>query len=583
MRVAWWARLERLSPVALDACLVVVVAAANWFAISAANEPGSRDPDALAYGLALMMAAGLFGRRRWPVGALLTTTVLFTLYASLDYPGFFPGVPLAVPLYSAAVAGRLGWPIAVSALEVGGQLLYRLFIGPELVARVINDSLSDGALFAAIVLLGAVVRGRRLHAADAAERLQRAKAENERVAQELRVARLVQQQFLPAELPHLPGWRVAAFYRSAREIGGDFYSFIEPPTAKIGIAIGDVTDKGAPAALVMATTVGLLRAEASRIASPSAVLEKVNEVLVPNTPERMFVTCLYMVLDPETGRLRYANAGHNLPFVRCGSGVEELRATGMPLGLMPGMTYEEKEAVLPPKATMLLHSDGLAEAHNADNEMFGFPRMKRLMAEQAPSSEIIDVLLSELDRFAAPDAEQEDDITLVALTRATVPVMASAGDGSSTARESRVLADFTLPSESGNERVAMERVAEAVGELGLPNARLQRLKTAVSEAALNAIEHGNEGRPELHVAIKVMASSAEAVVQISDQCGRNPIPEAATPDLEAKLAGLEQPRGWGLFLIENMVDEVNATKDERHRTIELTLHLKGESRGHEAD
>jgi serine phosphatase RsbU (regulator of sigma subunit) len=152
-------------------------------------------------------------------------------------------------------------------------------------------------------------------------------------------------------------------------------------------------------------------------------------VLVVNTPENMFVTCLYIVLDPETGRLQYANAGHNLPFVRNDSGVEELRATGMPLGLMPRMTYEEKEAMLAPETTMLLHSDGLAEAHNAANEMFGFPRMKQLMAEQAPGNEIIDVLLSEFDIFTAQEAEQEDDITLVAVTRAAVPAMTSVGNG----------------------------------------------------------------------------------------------------------------------------------------------------------
>ncbi|MGH8925213.1 MAG: hypothetical protein ACRDWA_11350 [Acidimicrobiia bacterium] len=90
-------------------------------AISAADEPGSRNPGALAYGLAVMMATALFGRRRWPVGALLTTTAIFTLHTNFNYPGFFPGIPLAAPLYFAALAGPLGWCLAVSALEVGGS------------------------------------------------------------------------------------------------------------------------------------------------------------------------------------------------------------------------------------------------------------------------------------------------------------------------------------------------------------------------------------------------------------------------------------------------------------------------------
>ncbi|MGH2734734.1 MAG: PP2C family protein-serine/threonine phosphatase, partial [Actinomycetota bacterium] len=237
----------------LDVGLVVLVGSAISISISAATEPGSRDPDALAYSLGLMMAALLLARRRWPVGTLMATLAVFTLYTNLDYPGFVPAVPLAVPLYSAAVAGGLAWSLGVSVLEVAGPLLYRLLVGSEPVARVINDSLRDSAFFAAIVLLGVVVRSRRAYAAEVAERLRRAEAESERVAQELKVARLVQQQFLPAELPDLPGWRIAAFYRSAREVGGDFYSFSELPTGRMGIAIGDVTDKGAPAALVMAT------------------------------------------------------------------------------------------------------------------------------------------------------------------------------------------------------------------------------------------------------------------------------------------------------------------------------------------
>jgi serine phosphatase RsbU (regulator of sigma subunit) len=403
----------RRRQLALDISLVVVVAAAISITISAAVEPATRNPDALAYGLAVLMASLLLGRRRWPVGTLLATVVVLTSYYWLDYPGFFPAVPFAVPLYTAAAAGRLAWPLCVSAVWVGSEPVYRLFVDPEPVARVVNDTLRNGAFFAAIVLLGVAVRGRRAHAAEVAERLQRAEDESERVAQELRVARLVQQQFLPAEVPDLPGWRIAAFYRSAREVGGDFYNFTKLPTGEMGIAIGDVTDKGAPAALVMATTQGLLRAEAPRVVSPSAVLEKVNEVLVLNTPEKMFVTCQYIVLDPATGRLRLANAGHNLPYISTEGGVIELRATGMPLGLLPDTTYELEKEVVAPGTRMLLHSDGLAEAHNSERDMFGIPGVIKVMENCDPDDDLIEELLAELDRFTGPDWEQEDDITLV--------------------------------------------------------------------------------------------------------------------------------------------------------------------------
>ncbi|MCA9971964.1 MAG: SpoIIE family protein phosphatase, partial [Anaerolineales bacterium] len=185
--------------------------------------------------------------------------------------------------------------------------------------------------------------------------------ERERIEQELRVARLIQQTLLPQALPDLAGYDVAAYYQPAREVGGDFYDFLAFDDGQIAFVIGDVTDKGVPAALVMATTRTLLRASGERFRTPGAVLQRVNELLYPDIPPRMFVTCLYALLDPATGRLRYANAGHDLPYRHHAGGVEELRARGMPLGLMPGMTYEEKEVMLAPGDTVLLYSDGLAE------------------------------------------------------------------------------------------------------------------------------------------------------------------------------------------------------------------------------
>jgi serine phosphatase RsbU (regulator of sigma subunit) len=343
--------------------------------------------------------------------------VLLTVYFQLDYPGFFPAIPLAVPLYSAAAAGHLAWPLGICAFFTGTTLFYQLIFTSEPVTQVLSDGLRDGGFLVATVLLGAVVHGRRVHAAEVAERLQRAQAESERISQELRIARLVQEQFLPDEPPDIPGWRIEAFYRSAREVGGDFYSFIDLPNGDIGIAIGDVTDKGAPAALVMATTQGLLGAEAPRHDTPTTVLEEINKVLVENTPEKMFVTCLYLVLEPASGRLRFANAGHNLPYMSDGHGIVELRATGMPLGIMPAMRYESEEAVVPPGARVLLHSDGLAEAHDRDREMFGLPRITQVMQKTGSRDDLIDALIEELHGFTGPELPQEDDITLVTLAR----------------------------------------------------------------------------------------------------------------------------------------------------------------------
>ena len=137
----------------------------------------------------------------------------------------------------------------------------------------------------------------------------------------------------------------------------------------------------------------------------------------------------------------------------------------------------------------------------------------------------------------------------------------------------RTLAELSVPSEPGNERQAMEEVAAAVGRLGLPGPTRERLKTAVAEATMNAMEHGNHYHAELPVIIEVSASDAELSVKITDEGSGPAAFDSETPDLEAKLEGVQTPRGWGLFLIKSMVDEMNVTGDEHHHTVELILHL----------
>lgn len=248
---------------------------------------------------------------------------------------------------------------------------------------------------------------------------QKAEALNaERIQQELRVAGLIQHTLLPREVPSLPGWAVAAFYRPARAVGGDFYDFIAYPDGRVGFVIGDVTDKGMPAALLMATTRATLRTMAQRLEQPGEVLRRTNNAICPDVPPSMFVTCLYAILDPASGHLTYANAGHNLPYRHIGAQVSELRATGMPLGLLPDMPYEVYETDLLPGERLLLYSDGLVEAHNPQRDMFGNPRLEELLTGRDDTSgALIARLIGALEQFSGPDWEQEDDITLVVLSR----------------------------------------------------------------------------------------------------------------------------------------------------------------------
>jgi serine phosphatase RsbU (regulator of sigma subunit)/anti-sigma regulatory factor (Ser/Thr protein kinase) len=462
------------------------------------------------------------------------------------------GVKLAVPLVS---QGEL-----IGVLNLGPRLSEQEYSSDD---RKLLDNLAAQA--APALRVGQLVRQQQAEAAT-----------RQRFEQELEVAKLIQQNFLPKQLPELSGWQVAAYYRPAREVGGDFYDVIPLPEGKVGFVVGDVTDKGVPAALVMAATRSVLRASAQRLVEPGEVLERVNEHLCPDMPAKMFVTCLYGVLDPETGHFRFANAGHDLPYVKTAEGSEELRARGMPLGLMPGMLYEEKETVLQPGDSVLLHSDGVVEAHDPDGEMFGFPRLKQCVADYPGGGELIDRVLSDLHAHTGPDAEQEDDITMVVLQRS-----AGAAHVSNGTAPARVLAAFDVASEEGNERLAIERVEAAVAGLGLAEKRLERLKTAVGEATMNAMEHGSRYREDRPVNVRVLAGDGSVRVQITDLGGAQADREREVPDLEAKLEGLQRPRGWGLFLIENMVDETRETSDGEHHTLELALRLEGGNDGDE--
>ena len=252
----------------------------------------------------------------------------------------------------------------------------------------------------------------------------------------------------------------------------------------------------------------------------------------------------------------------------------------MPLGLLPQMEYEESETSLETGDSVLFYSDGLVEAHSPQREMFSFDRLGDLMQIQLGEEQLVEYLLVELTNFAGDDWEQEDDGTFVTLERMEM----KPGDSLSSAHKSssagetmqKTLLEIQLPSEPGRERQAMDEVSQAVANLGLSKARLDRLKTAVAEATMNAMEHGNHYRSEIPTSIRVQTSADTLVVQITDRGGDKIIPEIEAPDLEAKLTGLQSPRGWGLFLIKNMADDMRLSSDQTHHTIELIFYLKGD-------
>jgi serine phosphatase RsbU (regulator of sigma subunit) len=336
------------------------------------------------------------------------------------------GVEVVLPLTSQgeligllALGPRLGASRPVASRAAGRALTLLALITPfGLVSRLILGPRGRGPEYvredrALLEALAAQVAP-ALRVAHLVRVRQAEVREHDRIEQELRTAQTIQRTFLPKEVPDVPGWQLAPYYQPAREVGGDFYDFLPFGNGRLGLVIGDVTGKGIPAALVMTAARTMLRTAALERLDPGDVLARVNELLLADIPAGMFVTCFYAVLDAPTGRLRFANAGHDLPFLRRAAGsAEELRATGMPLGLLPDMAYEECEVTLAPSDSVLLYSDGLVEAHNPERDMFGFPRLQRLVEAHAGSAPLIDFLLGKLAAFTGPTWEQEDDVTLV--------------------------------------------------------------------------------------------------------------------------------------------------------------------------
>jgi serine phosphatase RsbU (regulator of sigma subunit) len=231
------------------------------------------------------------------------------------------------------------------------------------------------------------INGMSLRLQESYAALERTTAERQRREQELRIARDIQQALLPSEISTPLGWSISIHYQPAQVVGGDLYDVLHLPGGQLALVIGDVAGEGVPAALLMATARTVLRSVVAQgSTAPDEVLSRANNLLYPDTPHILFVTCLYAVLDPLSGRLRYANAGHVAPLrlQAGGGGVDQLRARGMPLGLMPDSVYEEKEATLGFGTTVLFYSDGLVEAHDPNRAMFDIERLTAVAANGEP-------------------------------------------------------------------------------------------------------------------------------------------------------------------------------------------------------
>jgi serine phosphatase RsbU (regulator of sigma subunit) len=252
------------------------------------------------------------------------------------------------------------------------------------------------------------------------ENLQLETVARERLEYEFHLARQIQQTFLPEQLPDFDNWELAAYWRPARQVCGDFYDVFKLPNGELGLIIADVSDKGIPAALFMAVTRTLLRAVILEVSSPSEVLQRINDLLIPENQQGMFVTIVYAVLSLETGKLTYANAGHNPPFVISSDNleIESLNRTGMALGIVENTKIDERVIQLQPDDCLLLYTDGLTEANSQQQDLFGDDRLREVFLDSHnfPAKSIVKSIEESVFGFMGSNL-LADDLTMLIIKR----------------------------------------------------------------------------------------------------------------------------------------------------------------------
>jgi phosphoserine phosphatase RsbU/P len=267
-------------------------------------------------------------------------------------------------------------------------------------------------------LLGAIASSAAIAIENA--RLYQVAIEKGRMERELQVAREVQAGLIPSELPAVKGWEFAAAWQPALEVGGDFYDFVQIDPARLGIVIADVSDKGMGAALFMALTRTIIRASAAGSDSPGRSITRANRLICADASNGMFVTLFYGVVHRDTGAFSYVNAGHNPPLLYSfqRAALVELARTGMALGVDDSLEMKQEIVTLDPGDFVLMYTDGVTEATNAQEQEFGMERLRRVVLDNCHLSagDLVGAIRRGLQEFIL-HARQSDDITIVALKR----------------------------------------------------------------------------------------------------------------------------------------------------------------------
>lgn len=404
--------------------------------------------------------------------------------------------------------------------------------------------------------------------------LLKAKAYNdsikERIASELRIAREIQMGMVPSEFTALEesfGVALHGLLRPAREVGGDLYAAFAVPGDRLCLVMGDVSGKGIPASLFMVRAATLVRTLARQTSEPDRILAALNDELVVENPSGMFVTLVCAVYDPATRRVTLANGGQTQPVVirRGQAAVRAVHELGTALGLEPGISFESVSLELLPGDALVFCTDGVIEAFNAREELYGSERMLKSLsgAEWASPEELNRELLADVERFAE-DAPQSDDVALLSLL--VTPV---GNDGQETDAHGLRMELKATPEQVMQGCDALRAFGEAQG---LEENTLYALTLAFEEAGSNIVQHAYGRDAERRFEFSVQRTKEQVVVEIRD-CGEPFNPLSAKP---AEIDVHPDDRdigGLGIHLMQKMMDELSYERRGDENVLKMVKRL----------
>lgn len=467
---------------------------------------------------------------------------------------FSPGTPGLVERFSAKVDAatddkgmptlRALIPLPVAALPGPKELS---------AARSILLSKSKDELTAEIQAKAEELEIKNVELQESLDNLRRTTSAKERMEGELNIGREIQLSMLPLEFPAFPhrkDFDVFATLEPAREVGGDFYDFFLVDEDHFCFCVGDVSGKGVPAALFMAVTKTLIKSRATNDLSPASIMTHVNDELAFKNDSAMFVTLWLAILDLQTGRFQYCNAGHNPPYLRKdgdGTLVRLDKRHGPVVGAMEGMAYGEDEADMETDDVIFLYTDGVTEAMDPAGDLYEESRLVSLLgsAEYKSVEEMVKASADDVWRFQA-EADQADDVTVLAVHYHGDPT------GEAAKRRLDLVLKNTIP-EIGRAVEAFEAFAEGAK---IPMPAVRSLNLALDDLLNNVVSYAYEDEGEHEIRVHVELGEGRVTVTIRDD-GRpfNPFgsvdPDTSMPLEDREIGGL------GIHLVEQMMDEVD--------------------------